>query len=654
MWGTPLVGYTLTPQPQGTIMYQPQLSVAVPTAVTTANGTYFTQIPATRGYDFRDVHRARALLSNPVNNPTFVQQQVVPKKRKNSAYKSRWGNPNPRSRSRSPKRQRMQSTNEDAELVHAHLLGLSDAKHLREEKSKKSRRTRFRESRFERRSFQEESLESKIWPPRDNVDNEEDDVLPVHVTPPKGVKEESIPKPIKDFSGIDLHPDLQENLQQIRLTPIQQYVIPTIHADMDILTVAHAGSGKAIAYLAPVVSKILKAGDVARPFFPGKIAFASPLAVIIIPTRELANQLDELVFKLTQKTWIRSFSIFGGDNFNDQCDQINKYQIDILTATPGRLLDMLDANKISLEFVKYLILDEADNIIDLGLGRQTRSIVTGRDLPAKDNRVTVMFSATFPEKLQSMAQEFLRPHVFLQIGNTTLTVANIRQEVKWIDDGKKQNMLLKDLKRLQTGKIIVFVGRRQMAESIAQFLQNHAYDAESLHGQQDQWVRERTLSKFKAGEFRILCATTIAARGLNVNHVLAVINYDFPLTMETYTTRITRTGRIGDKGMAISYFNSSSQSLSYALASFLNKHDQVVPGWLRALAGRLADRAKKKKAMQSQIERQTEALISLNKTQARANIGALLQNSAQLSVPPVETLKQWPPPNTTAWPPPSF
>jgi len=238
------------------------------------------------------------------------------------------------------------------------------------------------------------------------------------------------------------------------------------------------------------------------------------------------------------------------------------------------------------------------------------------------------------------------------------TTANIRQEVKWIDDNRKEQMLLKDLKRLKTGKIIVFVGRRQLADKISKFLTSHSYMSSSLHGQQDQWQRERTIARFKEDKFRILCATSIAARGLDFHDISAVINFDFPLTMETYTHRIGRTGRIGEKGMAISYFNNSSQSLSYQLATFLGKHDQVVPGWLRALAGRLADRAQKKKALQAQVIRQTELLIDQQKTQAAAATRALLEQSAQQpyqpTLPPVEKLKQWPPPNTSQWPPPQY
>jgi len=264
------------------------------------------------GYDFRDAHKSK--VSSPHAQPR---------------RKTRWGSKptkekNSRSRSRSPKgsNRLMQSTREDAELVHAHLLGLSDAKHLRESK-KPARRTRFRESRFDKRSFQEDAVDLKDRARREKINISKMEQFPVHITPPKG---ETAPKPIESFDGVVLHTDIKENLQKENFskpTPIQQYAIPIIHADMDLMAAAHTGSGKTIAFLAPVVSRILEIGEVPRPFFPGKIAFASPLAVIIVPTRELATQMDEVVFKLTKKTWIRSFAIFGGDNFNDQADQIN-------------------------------------------------------------------------------------------------------------------------------------------------------------------------------------------------------------------------------------------------------------------------------------------------------------------------------------------
>lgn len=566
--------------------------------------------------NFRDQYRVNLPTLQPALN-TAIQNQKLRKERIRSFSPAR-KRPRDRDEKEDPasvhqqlldlsnaKRSRNYVPNRESEIsVHRQLVDLANAKGSNRT-SKKWKEDRSR-SRSPRNHFRDRDNnrtmrygENKERERREKAKLAKYESIPVNVVKIPNV---ITPEPVEDFASCEFHEQILQNLVAesfTKPTPIQRYAIPIIQAKHDVMAAAHTGSGKTLAFLAPILSNIITEGEVPRPFFPGKIAFASPLGVVIIPTRELATQLDEMVWKLTKNTWIRSFVIFGGDNFNDQSDQIAKAQIDFLTATPGRLLDMLNGNKISLEFVKYLVLDEADNILDLGLEPQTRSIVLERDLPAKENRTTIMFSATFPEKIDAMAKEFLRPYVFLRIGKIGQTTDSIRQEVKWIDDSRKQKMLLKDLTRLDGGKLIVFVGRRQLADMICKFLNANGHGAGSLHGQQDSRQRERMITRFKEDKFQILCATSIAARGLDFPDIAAVINYDFPLTMETYTHRISRTGRIGDAGIAISYFNNSSQSLSFQLASFLAKHNQVVPGWLRALAARLSDRAAKKKAAQS-------------------------------------------------------
>lgn len=248
---------------------------------------------------------------------------------------------------------------------------------------------------------------------------------------------------------------------------------------------------------------------------------------------------------------------------------------------------MISANKVSLNFVKYLALDEADNILDLGLEKQTKEIILERDLPRKEDRVTVMFSATFPLKIRELAKSFLRRHVFISVGKTGSTADGIQQEVKWVEEASKRNELLKDLQNClnQPGKIIIFVAKRQSADRLSTYLNKNNLFSASIHGKQNQYQRETTIMRFKDDQFRVLCATSVAARGLDFPDISLVVNYDFPQSLQDYTHRIGRTGRIGSSGRAISYFNHSNMGLSGRLRNYLHKHKQRLPHWLAKMRG---------------------------------------------------------------------
>jgi len=489
-----------------------------------------------------------------------------------------------RSLSRSPRRDRLdrkEETHEESMDIHAELLGLSNAKMSAKRKKEQEERSKIEAER--NKSQEREVARSKRDLERKkNVNFDQYNKMEVDIKPAPGKR---LPDFVESYKELNLYADLQATLDKlgfVQPTPIQKYAIPVILDGQDVMATAQTGSGKTLAFLCPIIHGILNAGEVARPFLAGKMAFASPLALIVAPTRELAIQIDEETWKLTEGMDLSSFAVFGGENFNDQAEQIQKGQIDILTATPGRLLDMLSANKISLAYVRYLALDEADNILDLGLEKQIRQIVQERDMPRKEDRVTVLFSATFPSKIRELAKTFLRPHVFISVGKVGSTTESIQQEMKWVEDGSKKSVLLSDMKEYQSkpGKIIVFVSRRVVADHVAKFLQNNNFQAGSLHGKLAQWQREDTIHKFKDDQFRILVATSVAARGLDFPDINLVVNYDFPGQMADYTHRIGRTGRIGSIGKAISYFNRSNMGVSHKLKEYLKKHKQTIPHWL--------------------------------------------------------------------------
>lgn len=410
------------------------------------------------------------------------------------------------------------------------------------------------------------------------------------------VQGDQAPPPIEQFADEPLLPkELLANLRNEQYsspTPVQKYSIPILCKKMDCMCCATTGSGKTLAFLIPLIANLLNEAEVFRPFFAGKNACASPLIVILAPTRDLSIQIDEQVYEMTKNTWISSFAIFGGNTFAEQSEQVGKRQIDILSATPGRLVDMVDRCKIGFSFVKCVAFDEADNMLDMGFEKAINEIMLKRDMPGRENRQMVMFSATFPKKIQRLAEKFLkRAFIFIRLGEAGKTTRCIQQVVKFVEDDQKRTMLLRDLIQNQC-KVIVFVSRRQRTAKVSNWLTNKGIAAGFLHGNLEQDLRQETILKFKDDAYRVLVATDVAGRGLDFADVELVINYDMPndksakKSLDMYTHRIGRTGRIGSKGTAISYVCSEDAGLTYELASYLKNSKQTVPEWLQGFKRR--------------------------------------------------------------------
>jgi len=242
-------------------------------------------------------------------------------------------------------------------------------------------------------------------------------------------------------------------------------------------------------------------------------------------------------------------------------------------------LDMIQRSKISLSLVRYLCLDEADRMLDMGFERDMRSIVMGKDLPP--SRQTLMFSATFPKEIQKLAQDFLNKYVMLEVGKVGKR-KNITQIVKFVADVDKKQKLLREIQNTpQDQLILVFVDKKKTAEAICWFLQKNSFSALSIHGDRNQTEREEALASFKSGETRILVATDVAARGLDIENVGHVINFDLPNFIEDYIHRIGRTGRVDRVGLATSFFNINNKKIARDLAKLLRSNNQPVPGWLQ-------------------------------------------------------------------------
>lgn len=384
-----------------------------------------------------------------------------------------------------------------------------------------------------------------------------------------------------------LHEDVINNLKKNgfeRLTPIQRYAFRGVAERNNVMASAQTGCGKTLAFLCPVVSNILNDDPVFRPFFPGKNAVASPLALVLCPTRELALQIDEQVAMLISDTVLHHGVVYGGETAAEQVAEISKKQPDIMTATPGRLLDLVDACKVSLTFVKFLTLDEADVMLSMGFDKQIEALVLGRDMPDCEQLQTLLFSATFPSSMKGIIDAVLKPpYLRITVGSTGVAAAVIKQVVKFVENRNKVWALINDLKST-SGKTIVFVAKRSSVYSILGQLKKEGFFAEPLHGKMDQVVRHDVYNSFRENKFRVLVATSIVARGLDFPDVAVVINFDMPSSFDQYAHRIGRTGRIGHEGLAISYFNYDDRNLANQLVGHLQKTYQNIPEWLMRMA----------------------------------------------------------------------
>jgi ATP-dependent RNA helicase DDX3X len=250
----------------------------------------------------------------------------------------------------------------------------------------------------------------------------------------------------------------------------------------------------------------------------------------------------------------------------------------ILIATPGRLKDFIDRRRISLAEIEYLCLDEADRMLDMGFEPQIREIIQGADMPPKDKRQTVMFSATFPRAIQNLARDFLRPHfIYLEVGRVGSTTELITQVVKEIFN--KNGEIIKDLNEID-GRTLIFVERKVTAEQLGRYLRSQGINATEIHGDRSQMEREAALRSFKRGVNRVLVATSVAARGLDIDEVKHVINYDLPQEIDDYVHRIGRTGRAGHSGIASSYFSNGDEKLAPELIKLLDENKQEIPQFL--------------------------------------------------------------------------
>ncbi|SCU85093.1 LAMI_0C10110g1_1 [Lachancea mirantina] len=397
-----------------------------------------------------------------------------------------------------------------------------------------------------------------------------------------------VPEPISDFTSPPLDELLLENITRARFTkptPVQKYSVPIIAAGRDLMACAQTGSGKTGGFLFPVLSESFANGPAPVPEQASNyyIKKAFPTAVVLAPTRELATQIFDEAKKFTYRSWVRPCVVYGGADIGSQIKELNR-GCDLLVATPGRLSDLLERGRISLCNIKYLVLDEADRMLDMGFEPQIRHIVDGCDMPNVDNRQTLMFSATFPVDIQHLARDFLKDYVFLSVGRVGSTSENITQNVLYVEDYDKRSALLDLLAASDDGLTLIFVETKRMADALTDFLIMQDLKATAIHGDRSQGERERALGAFRSGKANLLVATAVAARGLDIPNVIHVINYDLPSDIDDYVHRIGRTGRAGNTGTATAFFNRGNKNVCKELVEILTEAKQEVPAFLTQIA----------------------------------------------------------------------
>jgi len=392
-----------------------------------------------------------------------------------------------------------------------------------------------------------------------------------------------VPDPIDGFDTELIHPDVRANIQRAKYsdaTPVQKYSIPIVCNGRDLMSCAQTGSGKTAAFLIPIVSRLLSSST--TKYDTDQCRRSLPSALILSPTRELTTQIHKEALKFTFKTACRPVVVYGGANMRDQVSELRR-GCNLLIATPGRLVDLMEQGHISLANIQFLCLDEADRMLDMGFEPQIRRIVEQADMPS-EGRQTLMFSATFSRIIQRLASDYLHEHVFITVGQTSSTAKNITQRIELVEHDQARDSLLLDLLGSISGRTIIFVETKRMADELEYWISREGFHATSIHGDRDQREREAAIRSFKSGETPYLVATDVAARGLDISDVMHVINYQLPRDLDSYVHRIGRTGRAGNTGLATSFMSYKDRNLASELRVLLSESHQQVPDWLESMA----------------------------------------------------------------------
>jgi ATP-dependent RNA helicase RhlE len=347
-------------------------------------------------------------------------------------------------------------------------------------------------------------------------------------------------------------------------TPIQEQTIPVILENRDILGCAQTGTGKTAAFAIPILQLLhLRHKDMEKK--------RKVKALILTPTRELALQIGESLSAYGKKLPLRNQVIFGGVPQKPQTDALHQ-GIDILVATPGRLLDLMDQGFIKLQDIEFFVLDEADRMLDMGFIHDVKKVIA--KLPVK--RQTLLFSATMPAEIVKLASGILIKPVKVEVTPVSSTADTIQQAVYFVDKSNKKALLIHILRNNHLNSVLLFTRTKHGADRVARDLKRAGIEAEAIHGDKSQNARQRALGNFKSGKTAVLVATDIAARGIDIEDLSHVINYELPNVPETYVHRIGRTGRAGASGIAFSFCDFEEQAYLKDICKLIGKNIPVM------------------------------------------------------------------------------
>ena len=347
-------------------------------------------------------------------------------------------------------------------------------------------------------------------------------------------------------------------------TPIQAQAIPAVLTGQDLLAGAQTGTGKTAAFSLPLLHRLTQGGTTAPA---GGIR-----ALILTPTRELAAQIEENIRGYSKYLDVTSTVIFGGVGMKPQIDRIRK-GVDVLVATPGRLLDLQQQGYVDLSSVEVLVLDEADRMLDMGFIHDVKKLLA---LVPK-NKQSLLFSATFSDEIRTLANSLLKNPLSIQVTPSNTTVQRIKQVIHPVGRGKKKEVLLHIINSNQWNQVLVFTRTKFGANNVAEYLTKNGVTAMALHGNKSQSARTQALAGFKTGELRALVATDIAARGIDIDELPHVVNYEIPNVSEDYVHRIGRTGRAGREGHAVSLVCMDEEGFMMDIERFTKQEITVVP-----------------------------------------------------------------------------
>ena len=370
------------------------------------------------------------------------------------------------------------------------------------------------------------------------------------------------------FEELQLQEDILRAVKEEGYTepsPIQEEAIPPVLLGRDLLGTAQTGTGKTAAFALPIIQSIINKRNNNKKRKIG--------AIILTPTRELALQISESFEAYGKYTTVKCTAIFGGVSEKPQISAVRN-GVDVLVATPGRLIDLLDRQEIDLRHIHTFVMDEADRMLDMGFIHDVKRII--KWLPIE--RQTLLFSATMPPEIQKLSAKLLKNPVRIEVAPVSSTVDIIDQTVYFVDKANKKLLLIDLLKKNKFSSVLVFTRTKHGADRVVKDLKRVAMEALAIHGNKSQGARQTALQAFKTGEIKVLVATDIAARGIDIDELTCVVNYDLPNISETYVHRIGRTGRAGLGGRAIAFCDIDEKAYLKDIEKLINKKIEVVEG----------------------------------------------------------------------------